>query len=267
MYNTLGNRTETSSTINRIRETALKDTALSLGAQAGLAARAKVIDDALNKNARTFDTIFNFNALTLAHNILPPVLVTGENIFNLADNQTIRISDRTYKIAKQAHFITTVPNWRQYLWMDYKKPAYPNLTLLPKNKEERQIWSRYVNKGWKQGHEQADIIFAENIARIKEDFSGMILYRKLLAMNMVSAPYVSHTDFGVTGDHDEIHIDDRVLRITELPALNMNSRQWKAAVSKHEDKLTKFRQMEQMVQNAQLSISNQSWQPVISPTS
>ncbi len=32
----------------------------------------------------------------------------------------------------------------------------------------------------------------------------MILYRKLLAMNMVSPPYVSHTDLGVTGDASEI---------------------------------------------------------------
>ncbi len=42
-----------------------------------------------------------------------------------------------------------------------------------------------VGRGWKNGVDQANTILEENIARIKEDFVGMILYRKLLAMNMI----------------------------------------------------------------------------------
>ncbi|WP_133127528.1 type IV secretion system DotC family protein [Legionella nagasakiensis] len=249
----------------KIREMALRETALSLGAQSGLAWRAKFIDEELVKETRNLDAIFDFNALVLPHNILPPVLLEGRNTLNLADTQTIRISDRTYKVAKQARFITTPPNWRQYLWMDYKKPDYPNVTLLPKTKEERMIWKECVEKGWKQGIEQANIILEESIARIKEDFRGMILYRKLLAMNMVSPPYVSHTDLGITGDGEEIHIDDRVLRITALPALNTNSKEWRAAVAKDEDSLEQFRTMEKLVKAAKIKITSKAWQPVITP--
>ncbi|MGL6029129.1 MAG: type IV secretory system conjugative DNA transfer family protein, partial [Legionella sp.] len=117
--------------MSKIREMALKETALSLGAQSGLAYRSKVIDEQLTKQARNLDTIYDFNSLVLEHNILPPVLLEGRNTLNLADSQSIRISDRTYKVAKQAHFITTPPTWRQYLWMDYVKPEAPNSTLLP----------------------------------------------------------------------------------------------------------------------------------------
>ncbi len=250
---------------SKIREMALKETALSLGAQAGLAWRAKYIDDALTKQTRNLDSIYDFNALLLEHNILPPVLVEGRNTLNLADTQTIRISDRVYKVLKQAHFVTSPPNWRQYLWMDYKKPDYPNITLLPQTKDERKIWSCYIDKGWNQGIDQANIILEESIARIKEDMTGMILYRKLLAMNMVSPPYVSDTDLGVTGDAGEIHIDDRVLRITALPALNVNSSEWRAAVAKDENELAQFNALERRVAQNKIVVTSRNWQPLIAP--
>ncbi len=258
-------RSRGAASTGKIREMALKETALSLGAQSALAWRAKYIDEQLVQQARNLDAIYDFNALILKHNVLPPVLLEGRNTLNLADTQTIRISDRTYKVSKQARFITTPPNWRQYLWMDYKKPEYPNATLLPRTREERLIWCHYVDKGWNQGIEQANTILEESIARIKEDFAGMILYRKLLAMNMVSPPFVSHTDLGVTGDGDEIRIDDRVLRITALPALNVNSNEWRAAVEKDEDALEHLQTMEKMIKTAKIKITNKAWQPVITP--
>jgi defect in organelle trafficking protein DotC len=251
--------------IGKIREMGLRETALSVGAQAGLAWRANVIDQALTKQARNLDAVYDFNSLILEHNILPPVLLEGRNTLNLADTQTIRISDRTYKVAKQARFITTPPNWRQYIWMDYQKPEYPDKSLLPKTRLERKIWCRYVAKGWNNGIEQANTILEESVARIKEDYTGMILYRKLLAMNMVSPPYVSHTDLGVTGDESEIHIDDRVLRITALPALNVNSNEWRAAVAKDENALEHFANMEKLAQSTQITITSKAWQPNIAP--
>ncbi len=251
--------------ISKIREMALKEIALSLGAQSGLAWRAKQIDQELVRQSRKLDAIFDFNALVLEHNILPPVLLEGRNTLNIADAQNIRISDRTYKVAKQAHFVTAPPTWRQYLWMDYKKPDAPNVNLLPKTKAERKVWCIYTTKGWKNGVKQANTILEESIARVKEDFGGMILYRKLLAMNMVTPPYVSHTDLGVTGDSSEIHIDDRVLRITALPGLNINSDEWKAAVAKDENALEQFKNMEKIANQSKIIITNKSWQPVIAP--
>lgn len=249
---------------NKFREMALKETALSLGAQAGLSYRAKEIDDQLVKHTRYLDKIYDFNALVLENNVIPPVLLEGRNLLNLADEQSIRVSNRTYRVYKQAHFITTPPNWRQYLWMDYQPPEPPHATLLPNSKQEQALWRHYVTRGWEKGAEQANTILEESIARIKQDFNGMILYRKLLAMNMVSPPFVSHTDLGVTGDGDEIHIDDRVLRITALPALNTHINEWHAAVAKDEEALSKFRKLEQKVNKAKITISSDTWQPIIS---
>lgn len=249
---------------NKIREAALREAALTLGAQASLAYRAKEIDEELVKHTRYLDQIFDFNALVLEHNVLPPVLLEGRNELNLADSNTIRVSNRTYKVHKQARFITAVPNWREYLWMDYTPPDMPHATLLPINREEQRIWADSIASGWEKGSEQANTILEESIARIKEDFNGMILYRKLLAMNMVSPPFVSQSDLGVTGDGDEIHIDDRVLRITALPAFNTNAGEWHAAVAQDEEALTRFRRLEQDINKAKITITSNNWQPIIS---
>ncbi|KTC87418.1 MULTISPECIES: type IV secretion system DotC family protein [Legionella] len=265
MANVQSKKTNRRRHTNKIKETALREAALSIGAQAGLAWRARMIDDQLTRLARRLDAIYDFNALILEHNILPPVLLEGRNAFNLADAQTIRISNRTYKIAKQARFVTTTPNWRQYLWLDYQQPEYPNVGMLPKTRREKQVWSYYVQTGWKNGVEQAATILEESIARIKEDYVGMILYRKLLAMNMVSPPFVSHTDLGVTGDSNELRIDDRVLRITALPLLNVNPKEWIAPVAKDENALEQFKNMEKLAQNTKIIITSKAWQPVIAP--
>ncbi|MCX7115410.1 MAG: type IV secretion system DotC family protein [Gammaproteobacteria bacterium] len=265
MANTTNHSFGTPQSMGKIREMALRETALGLSAQSGLADEAKVINNALTRQARALDVIYNFNALLIEPNILPPVLLEGRQTLNLADTQTIRLSDRTYKVSKQARFVTTAPTWRQYLWMDYQKPEVPSMTLLPKTKEERELWRVYAEKGWNKGHEQARIILQESIARIKEDFAGMVLYRKLLAMNMVSAPYVSHTDLGVTGDASEIHIDDRVLRITALPALNTNSDDWHAAVETDNHTIKKLLELEKEVQANQIILGKQEWRPMISP--
>lgn len=225
-----------SATISQIRIKALEDTAMSLGAQGGLAASSQQINDRLNQDKWSLETIYNFNGMMLSHGVLPPVLVESDSSLNLANPNTIRIADKTYKIVAQARFATTPPNWRDYLWMPFKKPEMPNRVLLPRTDEERKIWAKAIKLGWDKGIEQAYSIFQQNLARLKRDYQGMILYRKLLQENMVSPPYVSKTELGVTGNGSDMRINDQVLRITELPKLQTDSQNWKAiVVQQHDD--------------------------------
>ncbi len=223
------------SDMGQIRFKALEDTAMSLGAQGGLAWASQQINARLQKDKWNLETIYNFNGMMLSHGVLPPVLVEGDNSLNLADPNTIRVADKTYKIVQQARFATTPPNWREYLWMSFNKPELPNKVLLPRNEEEHKIWSKGVLAGWEKGIEQAYSIFEQNLARLKRDYRGMILYRKLLQENMVSAPYVSRTELGITGDGNDMRINDQVLRITELPKLQTDSNHWKAIVVPEND--------------------------------
>ena len=223
--------TQTPDGVNSIRFTALKETAMSVGAQAALAKRSKQMNEILESQEKTLDTIFNFNALLMDDNILPPVLTEGRNTLNQDDPNTLRLADRSYKIIKQAHFVTTPPNWRNYLELQYDFPEKPNRTLLPKNHLEQEVWEEYILNGWEEGLQQARTIFTDNLARLKLDMNGIILYRILLAQHMVSPPYVAKTELGVTGGSDELHVNDHALRITALPSLKPDSSTWKPAVT------------------------------------
>jgi len=144
-------KSPTSSKISTIRQDVLKQTARSMGAQASLSWRSRQLNLMLNSQKRNLDRIFNFNYLTLDKNVLPPILVEGRNNLNLADDFTIRVSDHEYQIVQPPRFVTAPPNWRNYIWMSYKKPETPNSTLLPQNAAERKIWNEYIQVGWDEG--------------------------------------------------------------------------------------------------------------------
>lgn len=215
---------------NEIRLTIIQDTSRSLGAQAGLAWSSKKFNELLEMQNTTLAKIFNFQAMMLNDNVVPPVLEEGSNDLNLDNEATIRLADRTYKIVKQAHFVTTTPSWRDYLIMSYIDPESPDGSLLPKTNEERDVWNKYMLIGWQEGLTQANDIFAINLNRLVRDYKGMILYRKLLAQNIVTPPFVSEANLGITGGGNNLRINDRVLRITSVSELQANSKVWKTRV-------------------------------------
>jgi defect-in-organelle-trafficking protein DotC len=216
--------------INQIRMTILTETATSMGAQSGLAWASQHINKTLDMNERNLDQTFNFHELLLNQNVLPPVLTQGQNALNLDNPETLRLADKVYKIESPPRFVTAPPTWREYLWMDYELPEKPSASLLPRTAEERKIWNDAVAEGWQEGIQQANSIFSENMGRLKRDYDGMITYRVLLAQNMVTAPYVAKTELGVTGDDNQLRINDQVLRITATSRLIPNSKKWKAIV-------------------------------------
>jgi len=222
----------TDTEMNQIRIKALEDTAMSLGAQGGLAWASSAINERLLRDKRSLENLYNFNGMMLSHGVLPPVLEAGDFSLNLADTTTIRVADKTYKIVEQARFATVPPNWRDYLWMSYSKPELPRKFLLPRTAEERKIWVQSIHTGWDKGVLQAYNIFHQSLARLRRDYNGMIIYRKLLQQKMISAPFVSRTELGVTGDGTDMRVNDQVLRITELPQLQTESGNWNAVVVK-----------------------------------
>lgn len=215
-----------------LRMVSLKKNAFSVGAQAGLAYRTKIINKTLEKNMRYLDTIFNFSPLMIEANIVPPVLIESRNTLKMyKDRKTIRVADQTYTILRQAYFTTSEPSWSHYLLMDYPEPNLKNNSLLPENADERTLWKSHVKKGWKIGIKQANEILQTNLNRLKRDYQGMIRYRLLLAQNMVSAPEVAQRDLGVTGGGDTISINDKLLNIQALPSLKADSAKWKTIVT------------------------------------
>lgn len=212
--------------ISPIRLQAIRDAATTLGARGGLAWRALQIDNSLSTQAEYLDHVFDFNQLLLPHNVLPPVLTEADDSINQDGATSLRLASKTYQLISNACFVTAPPTWRTYLWMHYDKPDMPDHTLLPTTQAEAKLWNFYLKQGWKEGLQQANSIFSINLNRLKRDFKGMVLYRKLYAEHMVSAPFVASSDLGVTGDANHLRINDRVLRITALSKMQTNSNDW-----------------------------------------
>ena len=216
-----------------IRYQAMRDTSLRYGAQHGLAARALSINKTLERREASLHRIFNFNALLLPHNLLPPVLVESSNTLNLDSPDAIRLADRVYKIVAPARFVTSAPSWRDYLWLGYVNPEEPDMSVMPRSKDEREVWDKYIKQGWINGVDQANQIFSENLGRLNRDYVGMVLYGDLLVKHMVSPPYVAKAKLGVTGDANEMHVNDQIVRITGSSMLQpKNSKDWQPALVK-----------------------------------
>lgn len=218
--------------VSPIRLSAIKQASTSLGARGGLAWESRNIDIMLSHQSIFLDQTFDFNQLLLAHNVIPPVLTESNNNLNLDSDSTLRIAEKTYRILEPAHFVTVAPNWRDYLEMRFKKPGPPDQTLLPKSEAETALWNYYLKQGWEEGVKQADAVFTVNLNRLKRDYKGMVLYRELLTEHMVSAPFVSKAELGVTGNADELRINDQVLRIVAHSKLQPNAKQWRPVLTK-----------------------------------
>lgn len=214
----------------------MKHVALIYGAQSGLAWKADIINATMEEHADELSRIYNFNALMMKNNMLPPVIQESKNLMNAESFETMRMADREIQIVRSAQLVTLAPNWRDYLKLTYEHPELPEKTLYPKTQTERKIWKVAFEKGWKQGVKQADDIFAQSLGMINRDFNGMILYHTLLTQNMVTPAYTSKAQLGVTGDANTMRINDQVLRITETAKLNAGrSEAWNAVVDIHDE--------------------------------
>ncbi len=217
-----------------IRFDSIKQAALSYGARGGLAWRTYNIRKEIDNRVPYLDKVFDFRALLIAAPsglmIEPPIISEQDNALLIETSGTgAAVADRIYGINKNAKIVSTSRNWRNYIEREWGEVAPPPDILRPSNDKEREQWVKWVREGWKQGIEQADDIFQDDLNQLTADFRGMIRYRMLLAQSMVSPPYAVQTDRGVTGDGQTMRVGDREVRITGMPELNTGTRTWKPA--------------------------------------
>jgi defect-in-organelle-trafficking protein DotC len=215
-----------------IRLKAMRDAALSYGAQGGLAWCAQRINEEMRAQADKIGQVFNFKELLVqgpeGSLVAPPIISEARDSWSSASGgQELRIADRVYEIISAARFVPTAPVWQTYLVRSFQAPQKPFPVLLPKNADERRLWKTWVAEGWNRGVGQGQAIFAADLARLERDMTGMIRYRILLAQRVVTAPHLAVGDHGVTGNGDGLRVRDRSLRITATSKLVQDSQQWR----------------------------------------
>lgn len=212
-----------------IRAEMLQSAAVRLGAMAGLFKKSKEINQTTETLANRLDRIFDFNAMMVQKNVLSPVLTEGMSTFSKNSDNEIRIADRMFRIESNAKFVAYPPTWRDYLGL--KESAsfdMPHQSILPKDAAEKALWDEWVRKGWASGEEQASNLFSQGLARLKRDFSGMILYKSLLHNGMITPPIISGANLGTTGGGREMNIGDQVFRVSLPSNLIADPSVWKS---------------------------------------
>lgn len=214
--------------IPQVRFAAMRETGMNYGSQAGLARRTYEIIGRLNAQANSLDVVYNFGALMMDGNVVPPVLVELNDVYDQASDDLLRVIGKVYRIEQQARFTYAPPTWRSYLLMNASFDTNLVAAVSPKTAEETAVWKQAVADGFKLGTQLADDNVALNLARLQRDFKGMILYHRMLADGMVTKPFVGSSNLGVTRAPDgSMHVGEVVLKITANPDFVDSPEKWR----------------------------------------
>lgn len=236
--------------IPQIRFNAIRETAMTYGAQAGLARRSYENQLKLDRRAKDLDVVYNFQALMVEGNVVPPVLTETSDVYDQSDNDMLRVIGKVYRIEQQARFTYAPPTWRSYMMTGYDFDSNVVAQVSPQTDQEHALWKAGVEEGFALGVAQADEILKQNFATLQRDFIGMILYHRMLDAGMVTKPFVASTRTGVTRAEDgSMHVGEVFLRITAAPDFVDNATKWKSGPrSMFADRLMRAADPEQAAQ-------------------
>lgn len=210
----------------------LHQSALTYGAQGGLAARGFALNEMLRRYEAQLDSAYDFRPLVLPVGtgqtlMRPPIVTQAQMAFALGENgQVARETSCIYQITREAQLASAPPNWRSYLVRTWANPARPAEAGLPRTDAEVAYWNKWVAEGWAAGEKQAVEIFLSDLGRLQRDIIGMARYRVLLRAGLVEQPRMAFQDRAVDGGRDDLHIGDRTVRITDQPGLQANQKRW-----------------------------------------
>ena len=204
----------------------LRDAAMIYSSQCALRHYTAIIDQELESKSTLLDRAFNFQPLMLDHDVVPPVVVQSQRTIDQVDRRNIVVADRSYQILKHGFFTTVPLNWRDYLIHPLYDPPLPEQMMLPGNSIEREIWQRYIKDGWVVGKEQAFAMFKNNLAKLQQDYTGMVTFHRLFQQGLMTAPIIQEIENGIIMDKDRMNINHKILSIAEQAFLENNTSRW-----------------------------------------
>lgn len=221
-------------TISPMRREALRQNALSYGAQGGLAAESYAINLMLVNYQADLDRTFDFGKLMVNVSngqtlLRPPIVTEAQMAFALAPGgQIAKQTDQVYEITQQAQLASAPPNWRTYLVRTWAKPTPPPSAIRPRSRLEVEYWHKWVAEGWALGEAQGAQIFLDDLSRLENNYIGMVRYQVLLRAGLVESPDLVFHHQTVSGGRNRMLIGNDVIRITNQPGLDPNAANWRS---------------------------------------
>lgn len=214
--------------ITQLREQMLREASYSVGFKQGMAHKSKRIIHALEQREHNLDDIFQFSTLISIEGVLPPVIVHAQNSLSVSSDQ-LRTASEIYSIVKPERFISTPPTWRDYLFVGLNTNSDGDIfpeAVKPTTKPERELWTRILREGFKDGEQQAFAIIEENFNRIVREYIGMLRYKSLLQKRMVVPFETEKLIDKVNIEPKKLIIDDKLQRLTKEAVFDSNFKNW-----------------------------------------
>ncbi len=217
------------------RTSSMRDAALSWGARAGQARRSWEIAVSYSTRTAELDAAWDFSRVAVPAPLssgwlLPPVVQRGGAVWT-GGGRSAEAATEYYSILRPGRISGRLPNWRDYLPLPSESPDPPVGHLLPLDGEERQ-WREWAAEGWLAGFKLAEAELDESLARMERDFTGMLEFRRLLAMGIISDLVVEAENWpaSVTGDGGELRVGGRRVRIVSDAGFVSDTGRWRPQV-------------------------------------
>lgn len=213
---------EMESIATQARLESLHSYAYNIAIKAAMAHQIKNIQETIAANERHLDAIYNFDYLMIKGRVVPPVITEARDLYNQNSNIQIRLSGALYDIYEQARFSSIAPNWREYLQFPNAGDAYDHVVfgsigLEPKTDDEKRIWVKASEDGWKQGITQANNILQTAMDNLNRDYTGMIRFHAFVNQAKITMPVINSYNLYDTNAGERLILDERLLQIEALP--------------------------------------------------
>lgn len=221
--------------ISIVRETALRATAETIGARAGLHDRSCELDALLLSRTSDLDGQFRFNSMMMGRGMLPPVISEARDSV-LLDASVMRVASRAYHIDEPALLVDVAPTWRNWIYVGLAVEACSKAFEIPEvasqqkpqTDAERTLFNSILKISYEAGRSQGQQVFDKNLARLERTYTGMRRYFELFERGMVSAPVlISDTDVVSMDDPNTLLVGNTVIRITADASFVQQTDQWK----------------------------------------
>lgn len=223
-----GEKSAGNTAVSRMRPNAIREAAQLVTFQTAIAWRYGQLVRQTERHSAVMDAAFNFSPLLLTQGdalIMPPLIARSGASMRIEDSMTATAATSTYELLEPARYIAAAPHWREFLMMDdFPAPESPHPAVLPRNSEERAIWRSAVREAWAQGLAEADLLYADNVARMTRSYRGAMLYHLLTAQHLLSRIRTASSETGMrtSGKGNLLHIGQRVYRITAPSAFTVS---------------------------------------------
>ena len=190
----------------------LRAAAMAWGAGHGRARRSWEIAGTYLKRESELDRAWDFRRAALpapmrAGWLLPPVIKRAGAAWTGGADRA-EAAEQYYRILRPARLSPRLPMWRDYLPSPSVPPDPPDPSLLPLEGEEEQ-WREWAAEGWHAGLRLAETEHEEGLARLERDYRGMLEYRRLLSLGMLSDMVVEAESWPASAEAGELRIGGR----------------------------------------------------------